>query len=100
METEHKVEDLHTKYETLARQQMQLDDDWQLESMASAIRADLEEQIDQIDSDGELSDGERWRELDVNASPMAWLPKGMLLITMRKKTDDKITKKAGFIKTV
>lgn len=84
-------------YERLAREQLELDDDWKLESVASAIPVGVDEQIDQLDSDMELDDGERWRELDVSGAPLAWLPKGLMLITMRKRVDGTISTKAGFI---
>lgn len=84
-------------YERLAREQLNLDTDWDLESVAAAIPVGVDDQIDKLDADMELDDGERWRELDVSGAPLAWLPKGLMLITMRKRVDGTISTKAGFI---
>jgi hypothetical protein len=99
MTTDQIIEDPNEKLERLAREQMDLNKDWALESVATAIPVGLEEQFDRLDADDELSDDERWRELDVNGAPQAWLPKGLVLITMRNRVDDKAKPKAAFIQT-
>ena len=99
MATQQRFDDLNTKYEHLAREQLGLGEDWKLESVATAIQVGLEEQIDRLEADNEFSDGERWRELDVNGAPLAWLPKGVILVTMRSCVDGAVNTKAGFIQT-
>ncbi len=88
-----------SREEKLAREQMGLDEDWKLVTVASAIPVGLDEQIDVLENDAELSDDERWQELDVDSAPLAWLPKGLLLVTMKKGTGDSKETKAGFIRT-
>ncbi|EAZ97668.1 hypothetical protein [Marinobacter sp. ELB17] len=84
-------------YEYLAREQLKLGIDWSLESIAAAVPVGIEDQIDRLESDDELDDGARWRGLEVSGAPMAWLPKGLVLITMRKRDDGEIKTKACFI---
>lgn len=85
--------------EKLARQQLGLDDNWKLVTLASAVPVGLEDQIEELNDDEELSDSDRWQELDVDSAPLAWLPKGLLLVTMRNSSGDKPETRAGFIKT-
>jgi hypothetical protein len=98
MATQPMFDDLSSKYEYLAREQLELGDDWYLESMSSAIQVGIVEQIERLDADDDLDDGSRWRELEVNDAPLAWLPKGLMLITM-KHSDGELKNKATFIHT-
>jgi len=95
--TQPMFDDPSANYEYLAREQLKLGNDWSLESIATAVPVGIEDQIDRLESDDELDDGARWRELEVSGAPMAWLPKGLVLITMRKRDDGEIKTKACFI---
>lgn len=88
-----------SREEKLAREQMGLDEDWKLVTLASAIPVGLDEQIDVLENNDELSDDERWQELDVNKAPLAWLPRGYMLVTMKNTSGGEPETKAGFIKT-
>lgn len=90
---------MNAQYEYLAREQLGLGDDSKLESISTAVPVGIEDQIDRLESDDERDDGERWRELDVSGAPLAWLPKGLGLITMRQRSDGQIKTKAGCIQT-
>jgi len=85
--------------EKLAREQLGLDENWKLITLASAVPVGLEDQIDELNDNEELSDSDRWQELDVDSAPLAWLPKGLLLVTMRNSSGVKPETRAGFIKT-
>ena len=93
------IDNLNDALETRARQQMNLDDTWRLESMASAINVGLEECIDELANNFELDDDQRWTELAERDEILAWLPKGLLLVTMTKKEQAKTERKAAFINT-
>lgn len=99
MPTQPMFDDLYSQYEYQARQQLGLDDDWFLETIAAAVSVGIDDQIELLSAEVELSDGERWRELDTSKAPRAWLPKGFMLITMRKRGEGEQPTKAGFIQT-
>lgn len=99
MATEPMFDDPNAKLEHQAREQMKLGDAWRLESTASAVPIGIEDQLDRLGADVDLDDGERWRMLDVGRAPLAWLPKGLLLVTMRAGSGVGSEVKAGFIET-
>ena len=70
MQTQPMFDDVSSKIEYAARVQMDLDDDWRVESMATGIQAGVEDRIDELE-DSDLSDGERWRDLSIDDLPMA-----------------------------
>lgn len=82
-------------YENAAREQMGLDETWRLKTITAAFHADLEDQIEELDQDTELTDSERWQELNLEKSPLVWMPKGYTLITMHNAQSSE--SKTGFI---
>ena len=96
MQTQPMFDDTSSKIEHAARTQMGLNDDWQLETQTTALHTGVEEKIDEL-LDSDLSDGERWRELVPGELPLAWLPKGLILVTMRRTVNNEVERKAGFI---
>lgn len=99
MATEEMFDDPNAKLEYQARVQLGLGDSWKLDTMASAIQVGVEEQIERLESDNELTDEERWQELDMNGTPLARLPKGLILVTMINQKDGETETKAGFVQT-
>jgi len=98
MTTEKSGKEIQDYYERLAREQLNLDDQWRLKTIATALPIGFEDQIDRLDEDAELCDGERWQELAAYSAPLAWLPKGVIQVTMVSGGSDK-QEKAGFILT-
>lgn len=97
MPTQPMFDDPWGQYEFNARDQLSLSDDWRLESVSSAIHVGLEEQIERLESDRDLDDDQKWQELSIDKAPMAWLPKGQLLMVMYRSVDGVIERKAGFV---
>lgn len=91
--------EIHDLYERLARKQLNIDSDWRLGSIATALPIGLEDKIDGLDSDGELCDSERWQELSAHSAPLAWLPKGLIQVTMVSGSGSDQQQKVGFILT-
>ncbi|MDY6929542.1 MAG: hypothetical protein SWN10_20870 [Pseudomonadota bacterium] len=91
--------EIQDEYERLAREQLDLDSDWRLGTIATALPIGLEDKIDDLDSDGELCDSERWQELTTHSAPLAWLPKGVIQVTMVSGSGSDRQQKAGFILT-
>ncbi len=90
-------DDPMSRLEFAARNQLDLNDDWRLESSAAAVHVGLEEQIQRLEADNELDDDQRWQELSVDKTTLAWLPEGMFLITMRRECDGTVERRAGFV---
>lgn len=91
--------EIQDEYERLAREQLNLDSEWRLGTIATALPVGLEDKIDGLDSDDELCDSERWQELTAHSAPLAWLPKGVIQVTMVSGTGSDRQHKAGFILT-
>ncbi len=91
--------EIQDEYERLAREQLDLDSDWRLGTIATALPIGLEDKIDSLDSDNELCDSERWQELNAHSAPLAWLPKGVIQVTMVSGSGSDKQQKAGFILT-
>ena len=99
MTTERTGKDIQDEYERLAREQLNLDEQWRLGTIATALPIGLEGQIDRLDADNELCDGERWQELTTHSAPLAWLPKGVIQVSMVSGSGDEKKHKVGFILT-
>lgn len=97
--TAFEQEDITKTYERLAREQMGLDQNWSLVSVSSAVTVGLEDQVDHLDSNDDLTDSERWQELQADNLPLAWLPKGLILMEMKNMSDSSAKVKAGFVNT-
>jgi hypothetical protein len=82
-----------------SRVQMGLTDEWRLESSAAAVHVGLEEQIERLEQDKDLYDEDRWASINVDDTPLAWLPEGYLLMTMKRVVDGEEERKAGFVNT-
>ena len=82
-----------------ARVQLGVTDEWRLESSAAAVHVGLEEQIERLDQDQGLFDEERWAAINIDAAPLAWLPQGTLLMTMKREVDGEVERKSGFVNT-
>lgn len=84
--------------ERKARAHMNLDSRWQLVEMTTAFVHGIEDHITDLESDDNLDDAERWRELEelVSQTPTVWLPKGWMIITM-SHVDDHSNKKTDFV---
>jgi hypothetical protein len=98
--TEQNGKEIHELYERLARQQMGLDEQWKLSCIAVALPVGMEDEIDRLSMDSELCDSERWQELASYSAPLAWLPKGILLVTMFCGEGESLREKSGFITIV
>lgn len=85
------------RIEEQAREQLELNESWAMEAVETAIRVGLEEEMDRLRDDHDLDDGARWRLMDPESKPMAWLPKGVMIVTMRCSDTDAV--KAGCILT-
>ncbi|GAB0154556.1 hypothetical protein [Marinobacterium sp. BA1] len=99
MATNKSGKEIQDEYERLAREQLVLDSDWRLGTIATALPIGLEDKIEGLDSDNELCDSERWQELTAHSAPLAWLPKGVIQVTMVSGTGSEKQQKAGFILT-
>jgi hypothetical protein len=82
-----------------ARVQLGVTDEWRLESSAAAVHVGLEEQIERLDQEQGLYDEDRWAALSLDAAPLAWLPQGTLLMTMKREVDGQVERKSGFVNT-
>lgn len=98
MATQPMFDDPFSKFEYAARTQMDLTDDWRLVSSATAVRAGLEQELDRLDADKELDADEKWACIDMDNAPLAWLPEGLVLVTMRREVKGKVETKSGFVK--
>lgn len=85
------------EWENLARSQWQLSDAWEIESAGVGITLGIEDKIDQLEADNELSDYDRWRDLVSNPGEFVMLPKHVMWISMTHKAGDQIARKFGFI---
>lgn len=92
-------QEIQDEYEQLAREQLSLSSEWRLATIATALPVGLEDKIDRLDSDCELCDGERWQALVCHSAPLAWLPKGVIQVTMVSGSGSNRQQKAGFILT-
>lgn len=99
MEIEKTGKEIQDEYEQLAREQLNLDENWRLSSIAAALPIGLEDQVDRLSADHELCDDERWQELMAHSAPLAWLPKGVIQVTMVSGSGNNRKLKAGFILT-
>lgn len=99
MAAEKSGKEIQDKYERLAREQLGLDSDWRLGTVATALPIGLEDRIDDLDANGELCDSERWQELTTHSAPLAWLPKGVIQVTMVSGSGSDRQQKVGFILT-
>ncbi len=99
MATDNSGKEIQDEYERMAREQLDLDSDWRLGTIATALPIGLEDKIDGLDSDGGLCDSERWQELTTHSAPLAWLPKGVIQVTMVSGSGSDRQQKAGFILT-
>lgn len=100
MSEEQPKDEALNRIQAFAREQMELGDEWTLNSMAAALTIGLEEVIDRLDADTDLDDGARWRELQECDTSLAWLPQGYLLVTMRRQAGGATSWKSAFVKTV
>jgi len=91
--------EIQNEYERLAREQLDLGSDWRLGTIATALPIGLDDKIDGLESDGGLSDSERWHELTTHSAPLAWLPKGVIQVTMISGSGSNQQEKVGFILT-
>lgn len=99
MATDKSGKEIQDEYERMAREQLDLDSDWRLVTIATALPIGLEDKIDGLDSDGGICDSERWQELTTHSAPLAWLPKGVIQVTMVSESGSDTQQKAGFILT-
>lgn len=97
MPTQPLFDDPWSTYEYAARTQLNLTDDWRLESMASSVHAGLEREIERLELDSTLDDRQRWQALTVDSVPHACLPDGLFLVIMRYNRKDKVERRSGFI---
>lgn len=84
-------------YEALARSQFSLDKSWTLDSFANEVSVGLDVEIERLEDDRELCDSERWRELIDLEANTAWLPRGIILVTMRQGTGENAHTRSMFI---
>lgn len=85
-------------YEALARSQYNLDLSWTLESCATEVSVGLDEEIERLEEDRELCDSERWHELIDLEPNTAWLPRGIILVTMRQGSGKRPPTRSMFIR--
>lgn len=87
MATQPMFDTIHDQIEYEACRQLGVGDEHKLVKIIAAVPVDLEDRIEQIDKQSDLDDDEKWDQLQeyLQSPPLAWLPKGMSLVTMRHK---------------
>ncbi|MGX1201160.1 hypothetical protein [Marinobacter sp. MBR-105] len=85
-------------YETAARVQLALSEEWQLISVAPGIPVGYDTVVEHLD-DSNLTDESRWQQIRHFEPTIAWLPAGTFMVTMRKESEDSSELKTGFIQT-
>lgn len=98
MATQPMFDDPFSRFEYAARTQMDLNDDWRVESSVSAVRAGLEQELERLDANQDLDADEKWACINLENAPLAWLPPGLFLVTMRREVKGKAEIKSGFVK--
>lgn len=94
--TQPMFDDPWSTYEYAARCSLNVGDNWKVRSVARAVHPLLEDSLREMDQNKELSSSEKWEQLSVSDGPVAWLPKGWMLVVMYDE-DNPDDIKTGFV---
>jgi len=82
--------------EYAARQTLNVGDNWKIRSISTGIHPSLENQLTELGNRLDLADDQKWQEIDLTSSVLAWLPNGWILVVMYNE-ENPSEEKAGFV---